>query len=301
MVRESNALGTTVGSYTYGSTLLSRTESGTAAYYHSDGLGSTRLLTDPAGVPTDTYKYAAYGSQLTRSGTSTNTYLFAGEQQDAESGHYYLRARYYDPSLGRFISRDPANGDAATSAIVAQIPVRLWKPGEPYGPHWFIYHPDRNPGCQSHSSPASTVRKYREDQESEREIGAINRNKRQGRWRHYGSHGCVGCVRTNLNRSIKWFGPYFVGGLWNTLRVAEDMFGGRRVNFDIGLTASCITRSGSPAVVSGSKNRIVVGRGVVSNPAYIDLCDESLPDNGNISPKGSGLRCQIFNGRRHGA
>jgi RHS repeat-associated protein len=43
---------------------------------------------------------------------STNAYRFAGEQQDSESGLYYLRARYFDPRVGRFISRDPLPGDA---------------------------------------------------------------------------------------------------------------------------------------------------------------------------------------------
>jgi len=45
---------------------------------------------------------------LSHSGASVNPYLYTGQQFDAASGLYYLRARYYDPALGRFLSRDPA-------------------------------------------------------------------------------------------------------------------------------------------------------------------------------------------------
>ena len=43
--------------------------------------------------------------------TLENAYLFAGEQRDIETGLDYLRARYYDPTLGRFISRDAYAGN----------------------------------------------------------------------------------------------------------------------------------------------------------------------------------------------
>lgn len=69
------------------------------------------MLTNPTGVSTDSYAYSAYGALLARTGGSTNAYQFAGEQQDAESGLYYLRARYYEPKVGRFLSRDPIAGD----------------------------------------------------------------------------------------------------------------------------------------------------------------------------------------------
>jgi len=45
---------------------------------------------------------------LSHSGASDNPYLYTGQQFDALTGLYSLRARYYDPALGRFLSRDPA-------------------------------------------------------------------------------------------------------------------------------------------------------------------------------------------------
>jgi RHS repeat-associated protein len=112
VVRETDATGDTLRTYAHGSDLLARFEGGASSYHHADALGSTRLLTDAAGAVTDTFTYAAYGPVVARTGTSAEPYQFAGEQRDAESGLTYLRARYYDPSIGRLLARDPVLGDA---------------------------------------------------------------------------------------------------------------------------------------------------------------------------------------------
>jgi RHS repeat-associated protein len=59
---------------------------------------------------TDEYEYDAYGNSFTKQGTTPNNYMYRGEQYDADLGLYYLRARYYNPATGRFLSRDPENG-----------------------------------------------------------------------------------------------------------------------------------------------------------------------------------------------
>jgi RHS repeat-associated protein len=56
------------------------------------------------------YEYDAYGNEFTVSGSTPNNYLYRGEQYDSDLGLYYLRARYYNPLTGRFMSRDPENG-----------------------------------------------------------------------------------------------------------------------------------------------------------------------------------------------
>ena len=48
-----------------------------------------------------------YGETLTEQGTVYNPFRWNGEQLDTESGLYYLRNRYYQPSTGRFMQRDP--------------------------------------------------------------------------------------------------------------------------------------------------------------------------------------------------
>jgi len=63
---------------------------------------------------TDTYEYDAFGNEFTVSdGSNTpNEMYYRGEQYDPDLGLYYLRARYYNPATGRFMSRDPEDGKA---------------------------------------------------------------------------------------------------------------------------------------------------------------------------------------------
>ncbi|AUG56367.1 tRNA(Glu)-specific nuclease WapA precursor [Acetivibrio saccincola] len=90
--------------------ILLQSRNGVKSYYHYDGLGSTRLLTDETQSITDTYTYDAFGNIISSTGNTVNEFLFTGEQYDANIGFYYLRARYMDPSVGRFITADPFGG-----------------------------------------------------------------------------------------------------------------------------------------------------------------------------------------------
>ncbi|MEN2774877.1 discoidin domain-containing protein [Acetivibrio clariflavus] len=96
--------------YTYGNEMISQTRDGVTSYFQYDGIGNVRRLTDEEGNVTDTYVYDAFGNILNRTGTTVNSYMFAGEQYDANSGFYYLRARYMNPALGNFITMDPYSG-----------------------------------------------------------------------------------------------------------------------------------------------------------------------------------------------
>ncbi len=99
-----------VTNYAYGDDLLSRTTNGVTHYYQYDGLGSTRALSDTSGTLTDTYSYDAYGMLLNSTGTRENPYLYRGEQYDSDLSAYYLRARYYQPGMGRFLTTDFVEG-----------------------------------------------------------------------------------------------------------------------------------------------------------------------------------------------
>jgi RHS repeat-associated protein len=79
----------------------------TVVYLQHDQLGSTRLVTDQTGAVRATFTYDPYGNLSGSTGTATTPLLYAGQYRDAESGLYYLRARYYDPSTAQFLSRDP--------------------------------------------------------------------------------------------------------------------------------------------------------------------------------------------------
>jgi RHS repeat-associated protein len=74
----------------------------TVAYYQADALGSITSLSTG-----DAYTYDSFGNVTSRTGNVINPYRFTGREWDTETGLYYYRARYYDPSIGRFISEDP--------------------------------------------------------------------------------------------------------------------------------------------------------------------------------------------------
>jgi RHS repeat-associated protein len=97
-------------SYVYGLDLISQERGNADSYYFVDGLGSTRGLTNASGVVTDTYAYDAFGNLIASAGNIENDYLFAGEQFDEDLGQYYLRDRYYNPSVGRFTRVDTYQG-----------------------------------------------------------------------------------------------------------------------------------------------------------------------------------------------
>ncbi len=110
VLEERDDAGSLTVSYVYGDDLISQRRGGSVSYYHYDGLGSTRVLTDDAGGVTDTYTYEAFGDLVDHIGNTENKYLFTGEQYDPNAGFYYLRARYYSPGNGRFASQDSWQG-----------------------------------------------------------------------------------------------------------------------------------------------------------------------------------------------
>lgn len=86
---------------------------GSATYYYIyDGLGNVVAVTDGAGQAVQTYDYDAFGNVISTTGELANPYQFVGGYGCADDGVglVYMRARYYAPSIGRFISRDPWEG-----------------------------------------------------------------------------------------------------------------------------------------------------------------------------------------------
>lgn len=79
-------------------------------FYHSDGLGSTIALSDRRGRTRAEYQYDAWGNLERSFGDVPNRFLFTGEEQDPKTALYYLRARWYDAKVGRFLTKDPFGG-----------------------------------------------------------------------------------------------------------------------------------------------------------------------------------------------
>jgi len=100
--------------YVYGAGLLYQvTETATSTNtltYHYDYRGSTIALTDGNGNVTDRMEYSAYATMTYRAGTNDTPFLFNGRYgvQTDPNGLLYMRARYYNPYLCRFINPDPS-------------------------------------------------------------------------------------------------------------------------------------------------------------------------------------------------
>jgi RHS repeat-associated protein len=95
--------------YTWGNDLLSQTRirgRGGWQAFLPDGLGSIRAIADSHGRIIDTLNYDAFGNDLTPTAQRPTNYGFAGEPTDPSTGLSFLRARYYDPTIGRFTARD---------------------------------------------------------------------------------------------------------------------------------------------------------------------------------------------------
>jgi RHS repeat-associated protein len=71
-----------------------------------DHLGSTSIVTNASGVKISEVRYSAFGETRYTSGTTPTDYLYTGQRQEAEIGLYFYVARWYDPSIGRFLQAD---------------------------------------------------------------------------------------------------------------------------------------------------------------------------------------------------
>ncbi len=90
-----------------GSPLLMERAGQTYSLLYDRG-GSVSAVADSSGTPVCTYSYDSFGRSQPCTAL-TAPYGFAGREFDSETGLYYMRARYYDPRTGRFITQDPLN------------------------------------------------------------------------------------------------------------------------------------------------------------------------------------------------
>jgi RHS repeat-associated protein len=126
--------GGVAATYLYGlGRVAARRGSGAWRYYLHDGLGNVRAETSAAGTLLAVRSFSPFGEPIQNSDGGT-PWGYTGEQWDGSAGLLYLRARYYSPALGRFISKDPFPGFAARPqtinkyAYVTNNPVNLVDP-----------------------------------------------------------------------------------------------------------------------------------------------------------------------------
>jgi RHS repeat-associated protein len=101
--------GTAQGAGGVGGLLLRESSATGASYYHYDGNGNVTALTSAAGVVQAAYTYGAFGETLRAAGplAQANPWRFSTKYQDDETGLLYYGYRFYNPTDGRWPSRDP--------------------------------------------------------------------------------------------------------------------------------------------------------------------------------------------------
>jgi RHS repeat-associated protein len=108
MVRESDASRNTKRQYyydSYGSLIAFETPSSDRYYYHHNLRGDVICAKNTDGIGSD-YRYDPWGCPLDSLTGDLQPFRYAGYYYDEETGLYYLKSRYYSPTLGRFLTRD---------------------------------------------------------------------------------------------------------------------------------------------------------------------------------------------------
>lgn len=129
--------------YVYGLGLLAMVTSSNQVYcYHFNATGSTIAMTDQSQTMVNKYAYDPFGDGLNAVENVPQPFKFVGQfgVMSEPNGFYYMRARYYDPEVGRFISEDPIGfdgGDVNMYAYVRNNPVNF---NDPNGELAFYWH-----------------------------------------------------------------------------------------------------------------------------------------------------------------
>ena len=113
LLAESSPEGDTISRYIpgYGVAVGWNREKSGYHYYHLDEQNSTAYITGNSGEIENRYEYDAFGVLQNSMEEFHNRILYTGQQYDQTSGQYYLRARFYNPVLGRFVQEDVYRGD----------------------------------------------------------------------------------------------------------------------------------------------------------------------------------------------
>jgi RHS repeat-associated protein len=112
-----------------GHELLAQKDNKDSYYYLNNAHGDVTALVDGRGDVVNRYRYDAFGNTVEAVEKVQNRFRYAGEQFDPVTGQYYLRARFYNPVIGRFTQEDTYRGDGLNLyAYVANNPVNYYDP-----------------------------------------------------------------------------------------------------------------------------------------------------------------------------
>jgi RHS repeat-associated protein len=133
LVQEIDQSGNSLSRYTQDRAIdepLAQLSAGATSYYERDGVNTISSLSNSGAGVANTYTYDSFGKLIASSGTVTNPFQYTGREFDSETGIYNYLARYYDPSIGRFLSEDPIQfqGGVDFYAYVSNNPINYADP-----------------------------------------------------------------------------------------------------------------------------------------------------------------------------
>ena len=108
IVVEIGATGTVTARYLRGINLIAREQDGANQYYLFNAHGDVVQRVDAWGNVLKNYRYDAFGNEQSPEKLDSNPFRYCGEYFDKETDEIYLRARYYNPAIGRFGAEDSA-------------------------------------------------------------------------------------------------------------------------------------------------------------------------------------------------
>jgi RHS repeat-associated protein len=122
--------------YIYGLGLMAMVTPADQVYcYHFNAIGSTIAMTDQNQAVVNKYAYDPFGNIANQTETTSQPFKFVGQFGviTEPNGFYYMRARFYDPIVGRFISEDPIGFDGGDVNLMAYVQNNPVNGSDPWG------------------------------------------------------------------------------------------------------------------------------------------------------------------------
>ena len=106
--------------------LLKKETNNKQYYYHQNEHGDIIYLSNVDEEIENSYSYDVFGNIAKQQENIENVFKYAGEQQDPETEQYYLRARFYNPIVGRFTQEDIYRNDGLNLYVYVVNNPLLW-------------------------------------------------------------------------------------------------------------------------------------------------------------------------------
>ena len=126
IVAETNKEGELKSREVRGYELLKKETNNKQYYYHQNEHGDITHLTNNHEEIENSYLYDVFGNVREQQENVENVFKYAGEQLDSETQQYYLRARFYNPVIGRFTQEDVYRGDGLNLYVYVVNNPLLW-------------------------------------------------------------------------------------------------------------------------------------------------------------------------------